>query len=374
MQKKLIAVAVAGLMSGAAFAQSNVTISGVADAYYGRINNDGYETTNAINSGGLSGSRIKFSGAEDLGNGMKAIFELEQGVDLTDNGGWNGTRQSYVGLAGSFGAVVLGRLQTPGYYVGKFDALASAAISPQAILSNGAMLGNGAAGVGSTIAPSNNGRLNSAAAYLSPNFGGFSAVLAASTSNYRSEQQILETDAVTEDEGAYAVGLNYAAGPVAVGFVYHNVQNYAGLADGDAKEMMLGASFNAGFLTVLGSYQTAKLELAPLDDKNKLYQIGVVVPVGAGNIHAAYGKLDMDNDDYDAKSYTIAYTHALSKRTTAYVGYNATDNEGTSTAGQSLGVGRTFAGTSTGVSALGGYAVEMGGKATALVVGMRHTF
>lgn len=364
MQKKLIALAVAAA-AAPAFAQSNVTISGVADAYYARIANDGYEKINAINSGGLSGSRIAFNGAEDLGNGLKAIFQLEQGVDLTDNGGWNGTRQSYVGLAGSFGAVVAGRLQTPGYYVGKFDALASAAISPQAILSTGPMIGGA---VGSTIAPSNNGRLNSAIAYLSPNFGGFSAVVAASTSNYRSEQAIVDTSTTEEDEGAYAIGLNYAIGPVAVGFVHHNIQNYAGVDDLDAKENMIGASFNAGFLTVLGSYQNAKLKGA---ETNNLWQLGVVVPVGAGNIHAAFGKLKMkDGVDLGAKSYTVAYTHALSKRTTAYTGYNVTTNED----GQSLGVGRTFPGTSTGVSVAGGIPVEAGGKAKALVVGVRHTF
>lgn len=364
MQKKLIAVAVAGLVSGAAFAQSNVTVYGVADVYYGRITNDGYKSINAINSGGLSGSRIGFKGAEDLGNGLKGIFESELAYDQADNGGLTATRQSYVGLAGSFGAVVAGRLQTPGYYVGKFDALASAAISPQAILATGPMIGGA---VGSTIAPSNNGRLNSALAYLSPNFGGFSAVVAASTSNYRSEQAIAKSDDATKDEGAFALGLNYAIGPVAVGFVHHNIQNYAGVDALDAKENMLGVSYNLGFMSILGSYQDAKLKN---DVRNKLYQVGVVVPVGAGNIHAAYGKLDMKEDTLDAKSFTVAYTHGLSKRTTAYTGYNVTDNN----SAQSLGVGRSFAGTSTGVSALGGIPVEAGGKAKALVVGVRHTF
>jgi predicted porin len=346
MQKKLIAVAVAGLMSGAAFADANVTISGIADVYYGRLSGDGFKSYNAVNSGGLSGSRVALNGAEDLGNGLKAIFQMEQKFDMTDNGGLVGTRQSYVGLAGSFGAVVAGRLQTPGYYVGKFDALASAAISPQAILAGGKMIGGAAP---STIAPSDKARLNSAVAYLSPNFGGFSAVVAGSTSNYDSEQSTLTDSAL--DAGAWALGLNYGIGPVAVGFVHHNIQNFAGVADLDIKENMLGASYNAGFLTVLGSYQDAKLKNA---DKNKLYQIGVVVPVGAGNIHAAYGKLDMKDDTMDAKSFTIAYTHGLSKRTTAYAGYNVTDNKD----GQTLGITNT----------------EAGGKAKGLVVGLRHSF
>jgi len=349
MQKKLIAVAVAGLLSGAAFADSNVTVSGVADVYYGRLSGDGFKSYNAVNSGGLSGSRIKFAGAEDLGNGLKAIFEMEQKFDITDNGGLVGTRQSYVGLAGSFGAIVAGRLQTPGYYVGKFDALASAAISPQAILAGGKMIGGA---VSTSIAPSDKGRLNSAVAYLSPNFGGFSAVVAASASNYDSEQSDL-TD-TKNDAGAWALGLNYGIGGFAVGFVHHNIQNFTGNPDLDVKENMLGLSYNFGFMSILGSYQDSKLKNT---DRNKLMQIGVVVPVGAGNIHAAVGKLDMKDDsvaNYDATSYTVAYTHGLSKRTTAYAGYNTTSNKD----GQTLGITTT----------------EAGGKAKGLVVGVRHTF
>jgi predicted porin len=187
MQKKLIAAAVAGLISGAAFAADNVTVYGVADVYYARMSGDSYKSYNAVNSGGLSGSRIGFQGSEDLGNGLKAIFQSELAYNQADNGGLSSTRQSYVGLAGSFGAIVAGRLQTPGYYVGKFDALASAAISPQAILAGGSKMIGGA--VTTTIAPSNAARLNSAVAYLSPDFGGFTAVVAASTSNYDTAEQ-----------------------------------------------------------------------------------------------------------------------------------------------------------------------------------------
>ncbi|MBU1237740.1 MAG: porin [Gammaproteobacteria bacterium] len=364
MQKKLIAVAVAGLLSSAAFAESNVTISGVADAYYARLTGDNLKSINAIGTGGLSGSRIALNGAEDLGNGLKAIFQMELGFNLVNNGstlakaagslsdstgagnGITTTRQSYVGLAGSFGAVVAGRLQAPGYYVGKFDALASSAISPQAILSAGAM--NGTL-LPSTIAPSNAARANNAVAYLSPNFSGFSAVVAASSGPVVDEYAIAN-GSTTADENATVLGLNYAIGPVTVGFVHHNIQNVLGVDAYDTKENMIGATYNAGFLTVAGSYQTAKVKDT---DTNKLYQIGVVVPVGAGNIHVAYGKLNMKDDTLDAKSTTIAYTHGLSKRTTAYAGYNKTDNES--------------------ASALGLYATA-GSSNKGMVVGLRHTF
>ncbi|MBK7414258.1 MAG: porin [Dechloromonas sp.] len=83
MQKKIIALAIAGLASTAAFAQSNVTVYGVVDAAYiythtnggDRLNNKANEKHgndfNGIQSGQLTGSRIGFKGTEDLGNGLE---------------------------------------------------------------------------------------------------------------------------------------------------------------------------------------------------------------------------------------------------------------------------------------------------------------
>jgi hypothetical protein len=85
MQKKLIALAVASLASGAAFAQTNVTMYGIADAGYVWSQGDALVTgTNkfsGIQSGLLSGSRLGFKGEEALGNGLKAIFTLEYGAE-----------------------------------------------------------------------------------------------------------------------------------------------------------------------------------------------------------------------------------------------------------------------------------------------------
>ena len=81
MQKKIIALAVAGLVSGVAFAQSNVTIYGVADANYYYASGDNLSRT-GVDSGGLNGSRIGFKGEEALGNGLKAIFTMEYGTTI----------------------------------------------------------------------------------------------------------------------------------------------------------------------------------------------------------------------------------------------------------------------------------------------------
>ncbi|MBP6998627.1 MAG: porin, partial [Tepidiphilus sp.] len=148
MQKKLIALAVAGLVSAPVFAQSNIQIYGVADAYmkYGDFMGD---DAMGVDSGGLAGSRIGFRGEEDLGSGLKAVFVLEQGInidsgkstgmtgddDKNNNGDQTFTRQAYVGLKGNFGQVALGRQYAPGYFTGEYDALLNASISPMSLLS-----------------------------------------------------------------------------------------------------------------------------------------------------------------------------------------------------------------------------------------------
>ncbi|HNH93897.1 porin, partial [Accumulibacter sp.] len=107
MQKKLIALAVASVASGAAFAQTNVTMYGIADAGYvystGKANIAGGGTNkfSGIESGLLSGSRLGFKGEEALGNGLKAIFQLEYGLSIDSNAGVGTAlaRQQFVGLS-----------------------------------------------------------------------------------------------------------------------------------------------------------------------------------------------------------------------------------------------------------------------------------
>ena len=156
MQKKIIALAVAGLASTTAFAQSNVTVYGVVDAGYvytsGNLANGDKAKANAIESGILAGSRIGFKGEEALGNGLKAVFTLEYGLGIDGNNGLGGTtgaavggtngsvlsaaaaRQQFVGLGGGFGTVTFGRQYAPGYAATvRNDAIIGSVVSSSAI-------------------------------------------------------------------------------------------------------------------------------------------------------------------------------------------------------------------------------------------------
>jgi len=149
-----------------------VTIYGVADAAVG-FGSHGDNDFSGIVNGVLSGSRIGFKGTEDLGNGLKAVFVLEQGFDIG-----NGTaspavgtdkdstfsRQALVGLSGSFGTVSLGRQYAPGYFFG-YDATAQASVGPLSILSVNA---------GMSITPNSPARWDNSVAYT----GSFSGLTA----------------------------------------------------------------------------------------------------------------------------------------------------------------------------------------------------
>ncbi|WER49419.1 porin [Cupriavidus sp. WKF15] len=130
MKERLLTCAAVGLFSGAAHAQSSVTLYGVVDTNLEYVNRVGSvplptnlynpgmgHSVTRLNSGGLAGSRWGLRGEEDLGAGMKSLFVLESGFQA-DTGAleMNNTlfdRQAYVGLrSNKFGQLTFGRQYT----------------------------------------------------------------------------------------------------------------------------------------------------------------------------------------------------------------------------------------------------------------------
>jgi predicted porin len=351
MQKKLIALAVAGLSSAAAFAQSNVTVYGIADVYYGRATADGMETQTAINSGGLSSSRIGFKGMEDLGNGLKAVFTLEYALSIDSNTGVgtgsSTARQQYVGLAGNFGTVVAGRLQTAGYdWSGVTNALHATAINPlasvQAGLTGGSLL-------------TSSSRADSAVAYISPEFGGGFKV----AYNHARLTESANANANLKDSYANLVSGTYSNGPLAASLVYAKKTLDATVASDDVKEWGLGGSYDFGVVKLFGSYQRITNDGAVGGSQtDKAWQLSGVVPVStAGAVVVGYAKSKRDVSDTNTKSWTLAYTHGLSKRTTLYTGYQRVSNDSGAILGNAILAPATA-----------------GGDANLFVGGVRHSF
>ena len=106
MKRSLFLAAMATLTSGAALAQSSVTIYGRLNESVERVKDGSTSTTQLVDNS----SRIGFKGTEDLGGGLKAFFLIEHGFSA-DTGRASATfwgRESNVGVEGSFGKVYKG--------------------------------------------------------------------------------------------------------------------------------------------------------------------------------------------------------------------------------------------------------------------------
>lgn len=347
MQKKLIALAIAAAASGAAFAQTNVTIYGIADVGYVGVDRDHFKYQNNINSGVLSTSRIGFKGAEDLGNGLKAIFTLEYGLELDNNTGIGATsaaaRQQFVGLTGGFGTVVAGRLQTAGLDFTVGGSALAGSTSVGAIN----LVGAGAVGSGSFPLLNAASRANNAVAYISPSFGGVTVAV-----NHARMTESASQDDIS-DQSANLLAVNYDGGPLTAGLVYGKLNDgktaaragvwvptgaaantwVPGAAAAKANnsgvtEWGVRAGYDFGVAKLQAAYQHAKLEQGVGNGnlKNKRWVLSATVPVTAKIAvigEYAQAKLDQGagNSDNKDKAFTLAGTYSLSKRTTAYAAF-----------------------------------------------------
>ncbi len=393
MQKKLIALAVASLASGAAFAQTNVTIYGIADAGYvyssgdpgklAGVNIPGTNTFSGIVSGILSGSRLGFRGEEALGNGLKAIFTLEYALNIDTNAGlgYSGSstglnsRQQFVGLSSAtLGTVALGRQYSPGYQAtANNDPMGGALVESQSFLS---------ANAGYTITPNSAARWDNALTYTTPNWSGFSAKAIYSFGETQDAFGTYNDKNVSvTDNSKWALGANYANGPLNIDVVYQARDNIRptgtpAINSFDTQEWYVGGSYDLKMVKLMGSWQgmnvsnsTRLINNSQVD--SQLWQIGAVIPVlSASNIHLGYAQLMMDGNNKavipltgDSQSATLAWTTALSKRTTFYAGYVWASNDKKSIAAAPVGGG-----------ILTGAIGARGEDSNTVTAGLRHSF
>ena len=314
MQKKLIALAVASLVSGAAFAQvapNNVTMSGIVDMGYMYSSDhvvDGVDSQSAFNDGGHDGSRLKFSGTEDLGNGLKVGFNLDYRFTLDVHDDAISTDNQNLWLGGAFGTVTAGTFGTALDDINGYSE------------TGGMGWGNG---VGDMFVTG--GYHSNAVKYNSPNFNGLDFMVAYSTDDSDTNEAVGNV----ADVRAYSARVSYVAGPVKAGLAFHrkNVINTA--ASDTINNYLLSGSYNFGPVIVGAGYGRASYSGDAYDavgsrDKYTAYRLGVGVPIGANDhVSASYTHRDLDlvGSDRDAKGFGLSYTHTLSKRTNVYASY-----------------------------------------------------
>ncbi|HYD81994.1 MAG TPA: porin [Paucimonas sp.] len=316
MEKSILALALAGAATGAAFAQTNVTIYGVADAGIHR-KDDGTASVTALESGLQSGSRIGFRGTEDLGGGLSAVFTLENGFTMNDGkpgqGGRLFGRQAFVGLNGGFGSLKLGRTYNP-----IRPALES--IDP---------FGLGLAGNIAKVFKAYDERADNTINYTTPSMSGFTGQLAYSFGN------LAGGSSLGRQIGA---SLAYAGGPVTGVLAYHsqNLLTVANADNGNARSTLLGGTWNLGRLKAHAAYALNKGDSAAgaknADSRDAM--IGLSAPVGKGSFLASYvRRSDKLVANRDTTQWALGYTHDLSKRTNLYTSYARIDNEAAATLG-----------------------------------------
>jgi predicted porin len=320
MQKKIIALAIAAAFSAPAFAE--VTVYGIVDAALVR------SSTNAANdkahmtilSGGLSTSRLGVVAVEDLDNGMKAVAKVEYKLDiasgapagtppaLTSTGdGILSARQEMVALAGGFGTVAAGTLQTTGLdFAVKFNPVAGSAVDALQSVNVGALINVGS-------------RATHALAYISPDMGG--VTVAYNRAFDAADQGDSQDGKIT----ANLLSATYVAGPLAVGGVYSGAAVQGGVK---ITEMAVGASYDLGVAKLFGTYQTEKFDTTGAETDSNM-SFSVVAPVGPGAVVASYALNDVKSTagDDNSTSLTAAYLQGLSKTTTAYAALNLKTTE-----------------------------------------------
>lgn len=320
MKKSLIALAVLAA-SGAAMAQSSVTLFGVVDATYAYGSGSVANRSQLTNSG-YNSSRLGFRGVEDLGGGMSASFWLEAGlnndngtggVTNTNNqaatstgGGLTFNRRSTVSLNGGFGEVRLGRDYTPQFWnLTVFDPFGTNGVGTTQTL-------NSSLGGPTTIRAS-----NSIGYFLPGNLGGFYG----QAQYYMGEN--LSNAANKKDGNGLALRAGYANGPINVALAFSETKFLAG----DIQSVNLGGQYDLGMAKIMAHYSQDDVDNGA---EGKGFLIGGLIPVGAGEVRVSYSTYKTDvavGADPKSNKLALGYVHNLSKRTALYATYAHVSNK-----------------------------------------------
>lgn len=335
MKKSLLALAALTAFAGAASAQSSVTLFGIVDLSVNSIKN-GSTTMKTLASDNLNSNRLGFRGVEDLGGGMRAGFWIEGGMS-PDNGsaaGQTWQRRSTVSLMGGFGEIRLGRDYTPTFFNKTvFDPFGTNGLGSE--LNVESTLSSGA---GTLV------RANNTVGYFLPAMGGVYG-----------QVQVAAGEGATGNK--YMGGrIGYAGGPVNVAVAMGKTSKTGAMVD-DFTDFNVGASFNLGFMTLIGQF--GKTDYSTANQKKVL--LAATVPFGASTLKASYVKASGSSDSVGAKQFAFGYQYDLSKRTALYATYSSLNNDGNSTTGANFVVNA-------------GGAMTRGATSTGYNAGVRHSF
>lgn len=364
MQKKLLAVAVAGAFAAPAVAVAQSTVQVYGSLYIEYAFVDQGTGKQDVDFFQAPGSRVGFKGEEKLGGGLSAWFQCETSADPrggTGNGDGLCSRNSAVGLKGSFGNLFVGTWDTP------FKRMAS----PNAVGSNdtgvfgSAFLLHGASTTTSESGSATGATLNrqtfkrrqrNSINYDTPNFGGFQGHFAFSTLNGATA---ISPAATASKPRIWSIGAHYKNGPIYVSGGYEQHKDFgsttsaATAVPGDDKAWHIGGNYTfGGKIQVGGLFTQREFETGAATGEIDAWTLGVEWKLGGPHaVHASYTEADNASGTPGAsvfgavgsgagtaaavgtvggtggKLWQIRYVHSLSKRTQLTAGYVKLEND-----------------------------------------------
>lgn len=334
MKKSVIAAAVAAVLAVPAVAMADVSISGGLQAELRSVGGDGVTLPKGLyaTDGGENGKTdggnwgfLKFSASEDLGDGLKALAMWDGNINVGNSGSAGGMtgRDSYVGLAGGWGAVLAGTLSSPykSSTIG-WDPFVTTSLQAR---------GNGG------MSALQNGYASNALAYA----GSFSGVKVVAA-------MVLDESAngtKTNGKNSLSFSVNAPVGPVEVALAYIDIsKNNQVLADLGAPANVnnlaatkLGVKWNSGAITVAGQVEMLDKGFSQTlnDSANMMYLTGSYA-MGNNTVSIGYGTADKKlsalalalkaNPTKNVTYTAIGVKHAFSKTTSTFVGFRSTDS------------------------------------------------
>jgi predicted porin len=304
--KSLSRVAALGalLAPALALAQSNVALYGIIDTYAGHTHAGGKAAVTTIDSGAYQASRLGFRGTEDLGDGLRVNFLLENGF-LSDTGAQADgarlfNRQAWVGLAGRYGELRAGRQNAPAFLMlGRLDAFGGATYA--------SFLNNVTA-----YTP----RYDNVIGYQSPSLGGFKAQAYLSLGEQAARRSALNTwlAAAEYENGPLYFGVNTARQNSANGSVSVRSSFAGGNVDYGSGRVYVG--FYSG--NNLGANAAANVA----GKQYRAASISADYRLGAATLGAGCGWADdRSATGNDARQWSLLAAYDLSKRTRFYSTY-----------------------------------------------------
>jgi len=335
MNKKLVAVAIAGLLA-APLAQAqtaNVTLYGRANLSMVFVNGTKPDGTNPnVYRVDSNSSRFGLRGTESLGGGLNAIFQIENGsIDMAGTGGGPlAGRDTYLGFSGTWGRFYMGHYSAP---YDDITGIGGANTANTGILSQGNLWAQG------TQSDANGGfdnRLKNSIRYDSPNMAGFVG----------SVQFATNEGSPSSNSNQGSMSGKYNNGPFAAVIAYQYNNNIRGVVNSnlDDSAFSMAAQWQFSRFNVAFKYEWLDYDYTQSSSlKRQFWELSSTILVGAnGSVYIAYGDASdgtgsapngarigqlVKGTGTGANTWQIAYAHNLSKRTYVYTGYAKVNND-----------------------------------------------